>query len=238
MPPSVPHSDIDVNALMRGLVHELRNPLSAILTASSLLQSGEGIDEESAMLIDVVQKESRRMNRILTEFSSFVKPPQSHPEVFDIAKALRNLTREMQKEEALLPNIEIRDELPAELLVLADPVQSSQAFHHILTNAAQAMENGGTLRLLTKNEGACTIIVLEDSGAGLSEQELQRVFQPFFSTKPAATGLGLSIASGLLRASGGTVLVENRDSNGASAGGARVCVQLPSAENFSLQSSA
>ncbi|HEX8463105.1 MAG TPA: histidine kinase dimerization/phospho-acceptor domain-containing protein, partial [Abditibacterium sp.] len=61
---SSPASEIDVNALMRGLVHELRNPLSAIITASSLLLPAENMDEEAVMLLDVVQKEARRMNRI------------------------------------------------------------------------------------------------------------------------------------------------------------------------------
>ncbi len=206
-----PVPNIDVNALMRGLVHELRNPLSAILTASSLLQSGEGVDEESAMLLDVVQKESRRMNRILTEFSSFVKPPQSHPEAFDIAKTLRDITRDMQKEEALPPHIEVRDELPPRLMVLADPVQSYQAFHHIFINAVQAMGSGGTLVLHARYESEDAVIVLEDNGVGLSEKALERAFQPFFSTKAAATGLGLSIACGLVMASHGSIFVENRD---------------------------
>ncbi|PQV64557.1 Histidine kinase-, DNA gyrase B-, and HSP90-like ATPase [Abditibacterium utsteinense] len=232
-------SYIDVNALMRGLVHELRNPLSAILTAASLLQSDQELDEESVMLIDVVQKESRRMNRILTEFSSFVKPPTSHPEPFDITKTLRDLTREMQKEGALGSHIELRDELPTQLMVFADPIQSYQALQHIFTNAAQAMENGGTLALHTQNEGENAVIILEDNGAGLSESALERAFQPFFSTKATATGLGLSIAGGLLRASGGGILVENRDlphglprdSSQVQSHGARVRVHLPRAEN-------
>lgn len=210
MLPSDP-SPIDVQAMMRGLVHELRNPLSAILTAASLLQSGEGDTEESAMLLDVVQKESRRMNRILTEFSSFVKPPATQPEIFDIGTVIRDLMREMKKEGALGAGIEVRDELPAQVTVFADPMQSYQAFQHLLCNAAQAMENGGTLTLHTSSADSHTIIVLEDDGPGFTSAALERAFQPFFSTKPAATGLGLSIAHGLLSASGGALFLENRD---------------------------
>lgn len=226
-----PAPPIDVHALMRGLVHELRNPLSAILTASSLLQGGEELDEESAMLLDVVGKESRRMNRILTEFSSFVKPPTAHPEIFDVARSLRELARELQTDGTLNPNIEVRDELPAELMVCGDIVQSEQAFTHLLVNAGQAMPGGGTLHLHTDGGEQTAHIFLDDSGAGLSPGELQRVFQPFFSTKPAATGLGLSIADALLRASGGQVCIHNRISHCGEPKtlGASVIVHLPRA---------
>lgn len=230
MLPTVPH--IDVQALMRGLVHELRNPLSAILTASSLLKTGRGDDEESEMLLDVVEKESRRMNRILTEFSSFVKPPAARPETFDVAQTLRGLTREMRKDGTLGGNIEVRDELPAELPVYSDPSHSHQAFQHLFTNAAEAMPEGGTLHLHVEGDAQTAIIVFDDTGAGFPAETLDRALQPFFSTKAASTGLGLSIASSLLRASGGEIKVHNRVQNPAIARngdgtGASVRVHLP-----------
>ena len=229
-----PAPHIDVHALMRGLVHELRNPLSAILTASSLLKGGQGIDEESAMLLDVVEKESRRMNRILTEFSSFVKPPVPHPETFDIAKMLRDLAGALQKDGVMPQNIEVRDDLPEQLSVFGDSQQCQQAFRHLFTNASETMQNGGTLHLHVETDEENAHIFLDDSGGGLPDEVLERVLQPFFSTKPAATGLGLSIASSLLRASGGEVSVHNQFSEPSDEShsepkrlGARVRVSLP-----------
>ncbi len=221
MLPTAPQ--IDVQALMRGLVHELRNPLSAILTASSLLKTGKGDEEESEMLLDVVDKESRRMNRILTEFSSFVKPPAARPEIFDVAQTLRGLAREMKSDGTIGETIEVRDELPSELPIYSDPAHSFQAFQHLLTNAAQAMPGGGILRLHTEGDAQTAIIVLDDNGEGFPAETLDRALQPFFSTKPAATGLGLSIASSLLRASGGELKLHNRAENT----GASVRVHLP-----------
>lgn len=228
-----PAPSIDVHALMRGLVHELRNPLSAILTASSLLKGGQGIDEESAMLLEVVEKESRRMNRILTEFSSFVKPPAAHPEVFDVARTLRELTRALQYDGTLGHHIEVRDELPAHLAVYSDPVQSHQAFHHLFANAAEAMHRGGVLHLHSDGDDRHAIILLDDDGDGFPD-DIESAFQPFFSTKSASTGLGLSIASGLLRASGGEISLHNRpysapreDAPVGKFAGARVRVHLP-----------
>lgn len=229
-----PAPHIDVHALMRGLVHELRNPLSAILTASSLLKGDQGIDDESAMLLEVVEKESRRMNRILTEFSSFVKPPVPHPEVFDVAQMLRDLARETQKDATSGHAIEVRDDLPAQLAVYGDPQQCQQAFQHLFTNAAETMPDGGALRLHASVDDQSAHIFLDDSGGGLPDEVLERVLQPFFSTKPTSTGLGLSIASSLLRASGGEVSVHNQFSevsdvsiNGQEPLGAQVRVCLP-----------
>lgn len=234
-----PAPSIDVQALMRGLVHELRNPLAAILTASSLLKGGVGgsqsVDDETAMLLEVVEKESRRMNRILTEFSSFVKPPVAHPEPFDVARTLRELVRGLQSE-GTLQNIEVRDDLPAQLPVMADPVLSYQAFHHLLSNAAEAMEGSGVLHLHSGGDEQTAAIFLDDSGTGISEDALQRVFQPFFSTKGSSTGLGLSIANGLLRASGGEVSIHNRASEDSNGSGARVRVHLPRPLKYEIQS--
>jgi signal transduction histidine kinase len=228
---SLPVPEIDVNALMRGLVHELRNPLSAILTASSLLQPAQGMDEESAMLLEVVQSESRRMNRILTEFSSFVKPPTPHLQSFDMARSVRDVARDVEKEAGFGTRIVVHDELPPELIVRGDPDQTAQALRHVLLNAAEAMESGGALRLAARIEGEKTMVCIEDSGAGLRQNALEQAFQPFFSTKPAATGLGLSIARGLLRAEGGDLHLENLDENAQHAegehSGARVKICLP-----------
>ena len=233
MSPSAP--EIDVNALMRGLVHELRNPLSAILTAATLLRPAENIDEnldeESAMLLEVVEKEARRMNRILTEFSSFVKPPAPHVASFDLALLVREVARELQKETAFGAHISIHDSLPSQLHVYGDSIQTAQALRHVLFNAAEAMERGGTLRFSARIEGEKTTICIEDSGAGLHQNALEQAFQPFFSTKPAATGLGLSIARGLIRAEGGDLQLENLDENAAHLegehSGARVMIHLP-----------
>jgi two-component system sensor histidine kinase HydH len=220
---SSPASDIDVNALMRGLVHELRNPLSAILTASTLLQPNEVLDEESEMLIGVVQKESRRMNRILTEFSSFVKPPQPYIENFDLARLVREVVAQLQKEGAFAAQIIIHDDLPSSVWVNGDLLQTSQVLRHVLTNATEAMQDDGHLRFSLCGSDP-TSLCIEDSGAGLVHGAIERAFQPFFSTKPASTGLGLSISRGLLRAFGGDLQLENLDTDSP---GARVRIDLP-----------
>ena len=106
---------------MRGLVHELRNPLSAVLTASSLVQGGADADEETTMLLDVIQKEARRMNRILTEFSHFVKPPTPQIETFDLGALVCSKWRLRYK--AMAPSRASKSAMrwDARFLVTGDP---------------------------------------------------------------------------------------------------------------------
>ena len=214
--------DIDVQALMRGLVHELRNPLSAILTASSLLPGSQGLDEETGMLLEVVTKEARRMNRILTEFSTFAKPPKAHLEPLDLVVLTREIMRTDSMEAAA---IVLHDDLPTHLWVFADAHGTAQALAQVFENAREALPEGGHIRLTGGKRGDNIWLAINDSGPGLSEQALERAFQPFFSNKPAATGLGLSIARSMLRASGGDCRIENAHDGGPN--GAIVTIELP-----------
>ena len=217
------HSDpyeIDVQALMRGLVHELRNPLSAVLTASSLVQGGPDADEETAMLLEVIQKEARRMNRILTDFSHFVKPPKPQIETFGLGALLCDVAASLQSEGAF-DSVEFSNKLGHPILVMGDSMQTEAALRHILENSADALKQGGSLRVWSDVDGNQGCVVIEDSGGELPNDVIERAFQPFFSTKPASTGLGLSIARITILAMGGDVTIE------AGKQGARLRLCLP-----------
>ena len=232
MQPST-HSDsfeIDVQALMRGLVHELRNPLSAILTASSLVQSGPDVDEETAMLLEVIQKEARRMNRILTEFSHFVKPPVPQIETFDLGALVCDVAASLRGEGAF-EGVEFTRRVERSIIVQGDPAQTEAALRHILENAGQALQSGGSLQLWAETDGDQGCVCIEDSGGTLDTDVLERAFQPFFSTKPASTGLGLSIARITILAMGGDLTIEK----GAAGARLRLCLPLTGAAQAHLQ---
>ncbi len=226
------HSDsfeIDVQALMRGLVHELRNPLSAVLTASSLVQGGPDADEETAMLLEVIQKEARRMNRILTEFSHFVKPPKPQTETFDLGALLCEVAASLQNDGAL-EGVEFSSKLNHPILVAGDPTQTEAALRHILENSADALKHGGSLRVWSDVDGNQDCVLIEDSGGELHADVIERAFQPFFSTKPASTGLGLSIARITILAMGGDITIE------AGQSGTRLRLCLPLAAATAIES--
>lgn len=223
------HLPDDINALVRGMAHEIRNPLSAILTAVDLVQDAPGVDEETALLLDVVRKEARRMNRILTEFGAYVKPPNPQPDAFDLMHAARNAVETLRRERD--SELSFQDDLPAQAMVCADETQIRQALERVLQNAVDAMPQGGKLRLTSEADDDSVTLCIEDSGPGFSPESLEHAFQPFYSTKPSDTGLGLSITRAVIEAAGGRIWIENSlsaaDHQGH--GGARVCLELPSA---------
>lgn len=212
--------EIDVQALMRGLVHELRNPLSAVLTASSLVQGSNDVDEETTMLLEVIQKEARRMNRILTEFSHFVKPPVPQIEKFDLGALACKVATSLQSDGAF-EGVQMTERLKTPVWVQGDPAQTEAALRHILENSSQALQGGGSLRVWSEIDGNQGCVLIEDSGGTPSSDVLQNAFQPFFSTKPASTGLGLSIARITILAMGGDVAID------AGEAGARLRLCLP-----------
>ena len=210
---------------MRGLVHELRNPLSAVLTASSLVQGGADVDEETAMLLEVMQKEARRMNRILTEFSHFVKPPLPQIETFDLGALLCQVAASLHGEGAF-EDVEISKKMERPVMVLGDPTQTEAALRHILENSSQALAQGGSLQIWSEEDDDQGCVYVEDSGGVPSDDVLANAFQPFFSTKPTSTGLGLSIARITLLAMHGDVTIEK----GAQGARLRLCLPMASVE--------
>jgi signal transduction histidine kinase len=199
----------EFNLLLRGLLHELRNPLSSILTAANLVgdtaRENADVDEETEMLLGVIKKESLRLNRILTEFSHFIKLPEPRPALFDLAQLARDATAQLQDEGVLVPSVRVVDDLPESCPVWADQGQMRTALHHVLRNAGEAMPEGGALRMaLAQGDNlSMAVLCIGDSGAGFSEESRTRAFEPFYSTKLHATGLGLAAACAILKAAGG-----------------------------------
>lgn len=235
----------DIDTLAQGIVHEIRNPLAAILTGAKLVQDDPQVAEETAMLLGVIRKESLRINDILSAFASYVKPPPPHPARFDLAQVARETVEELRREEVLSPDIIVEDALEPPLLVWADEAHFRSALFQILRNAADAMQYDEAVRLSSQRQERRVIFIVDDNGPGFSAESLQRAFQPFYSTKPQCIGLGLSLAQATVQASGGRVWIENlspssppapghkglrqHSRNGVSPRlrGARACIELP-----------
>lgn len=237
----------DVHALARGIAHEIRNPLSSILTAISLVRDDPSLSEENGLLLDVIKKEAHRMKRTLEEFSLYVKPPTPQPTDFDLTHVIRNVVATLQREGALRAAIRVDDKLPATLMVHGDEMQIAQVLEQVIMNALDTMPDQGLLGLTAHQESSYAILCVEDSGPGFSTESLQRAFQPFYSKKSQSTGLGLSIACAAIEAASGRIWLENIVPGAAiksrptplttpvaalplksgAVQGARVCIELP-----------
>ncbi len=213
----------DISILANSMAHSIRNPLSAIVTASGLVQSDESVSEETAMLLGIIKKESLQLNRLLSDFVDYVRPRAFNPTTFDLAEGARQAVRDAQKDGVLKPEIEVQDELPRNFQAFGDEMQIAQALRSLVRNAGEAMNEGGSLRLSGESDGECVTLYIEDSGRGLSPEDRQRAFEPFYSNTPQGAGLGLPLARAAVERCGGDIRIESRGEEG----GARVCLELP-----------
>lgn len=240
--------DPDLRALANGLAHTLRNPLSSIMTAADLVKEDPGVSEESAMLLGIVAKESRQLNRILTDFLNYVRPRPSPPEAFDLAQTLRHVVEDMKRRNVVPATVQVLDELPKTLPVWGDENAIRHTLCHVIQNAVEAMHGEGVLHLSGESVDGHKKVHVADSGPGFSDQSLKRAFEPFYSDRPENAGLGLSMALASVERAGGSLTIENlRDTHHtdieysmspetlsveatspAPSNGARVCIELRS----------
>lgn len=238
-PPFDPHHP-ELEIMLRGLLHELRNPLSSIVTAATLLQDSMQPDtmltgEENQMLLDVVKKESLRLNHILTRFAEYIKLPEPQSSVLDLTAAIRGVVGELQRQGLLENDIEIDDRLLEQTYVRADESQIRQVLQNLIANAAEAMPGGGILLLTmpsAESKGEA-VVCIGDSGAGFLGESRKRAFQLFFSAKAQHLGLGLPLAKNIIELNGGRIWLDTSEERNSSQPakskqiGAHICFSLP-----------
>jgi two-component system sensor histidine kinase HydH len=202
--------------------HEIRNPLGIIRSSAELLKKKViGFDPNNT-IPDIVIEESSRLNNIITDFLKYARPrpPRLAPcRIEDVLeKNLTFLSSQLEgKGYSVLKTI--GDNLPA---VTADADMLYQAFLNIFINALQAMPDGGQIILQVRAKTDVLEVIIADQGGGVPQEVLEKVWDPFFTTKDKGTGLGLGIVKNIVDAHGGSIFIEN-----ASDGGARFIIHLP-----------
>lgn len=211
-----------LGVMMAGVAHEIRNPLTAIKSLIQYLQEGNTEDERKEFY-PLIIKEVNRANKIIEELLYFARPSDAHilpvdvnqliKESIDFTKSLaKNKVKYHLKFEENLPNIEI------------DPEQFKQVFLNILFNSIQAIENSGeiTIESLLDTEQGMVVLHFTDTGCGIKEENLDKIFDPFYTSKIEGTGLGLAVVQRIITSHKGDVWLQNIQS-----GGVRVTIQIP-----------
>jgi two-component system NtrC family sensor kinase len=209
-----------IGQLVSGVIHELNNPLTAIMGNAEILM-GEAKEESARRRIGKIGDEGRRMKSILDSLARFARPGRSQAESSVLAQALQDALQ-LRAYHVRKHDIEISLNLESSLppLALGDD-ELKQILLNLLSNAIHAVENSAVRRIeiAAAHSAGFVSVRFEDSGAGFGD--LQRVFDPFYSTKGVGkgTGLGLSICYGLMKNCGGEIHISNRQPSGA-------CVRL------------
>ena len=213
--------------LTGSLAHEIKNPLSTIVLNMELLaedfeKAETPRERRIAAKIQMVQRECRRLQSILDDFLSYAKVRRFNFEPSDLNEELRKLLdffrpKAEECEIEIIPYL--RSDLPS---VLLDREQFRGALLNLILNAQQAMPDGGQLVVATDSTPRGVCLHLIDTGCGMDEKTLARIFEAFYSTKPGGTGLGLPTTGKIIEAHGGTITCQSEVGRGT-----RFTIELP-----------
>jgi len=205
--------------LAAGVAHEIGNPLNSLhihlqLMERSVQKLHDDQKKELQQSIDVARSEVNRLDSIVTQFLKAIRPsrPQLRPENVNtiVEEAVRFFTPELQDREIAVEQ-ELRSDLP---LLQLDRDQMKQAFYNVIKNSVEAMHRHGTLRVRTDLADTHVTVRFQDSGGGMSAENLSHVFEPYFTTKPSGSGLGLLIVRRIVREHGGELSIESSQGKG------------------------
>ena len=205
-----------VGRLAAAIAHEIRNPLTSIAGSVSMLSGIPEMSEEHRHLLDIVTRESQRLNGIITDFLAYSRGKQYHFEKADLVRLVEDtltLMRHRMTAENTAISIESRFSV-SEAWVLADGDRLKQVFWNFAENAVRAMRDGGTLKVGIERLGDDWQVSFADTGTGMTPQQTEKIFEPFQSNFEGGTGLGLAVVYQIVQAHEGKVWARSKPGQG------------------------
>lgn len=217
-----------VGRIAAGLAHEIRNPLGAMRGAIQVLESTTPPDSMEADLMGIIMKESDRLNNIITNFLNYARPKAGNFTETDVSEAIRETVKLLGHSPDVKEFHNLICELPdAPVMISADVTQIKQIFWNLARNSLNAMPKGGTLKVRLEPIPINRVrIFFEDTGVGMSPEQVEQLFEPFSNSTTGGTGLGLSIVYQIVRDHHGTINVRSAEGEGTV-----IAVELPLDQN-------
>jgi two-component system sensor histidine kinase PilS (NtrC family) len=206
-----------IGELSARIAHEVKNPLASISGSVQLISQGDKIDGADKKLLDIIMRESERLNGLINDFLAYARPSQP----LKIPVLLKQLITDMATlliADPRFKNVVIQNNSMDQLTLAIDRDQMRQVFWNLFINAAEAMPAGGTIKVdavMGTNGGTGMFsgknvkIVVADTGLGMAMNDVKRVFEPFFTTKSSGTGLGLATVYRIIESHGGSIIVDS-----------------------------
>lgn len=200
------------------IAHEIRNPLASMRGAVQVLGSDSRLSDEDAQLMNIVLRESDRIDRIISDFLMYARPRQPEKEIVDLNHLLEEtLTLLRYNSEIDSSKYRLLTEPCADpALVLADPGQMRQVLWNLARNAIKAMPDGGTFTIAITRSGDGTLLQVDftDTGIGMTDEQVERIFEPFSSFSAGGTGLGMSVVYHIINEHRGKIDIKSEVGGG------------------------
>jgi PAS domain S-box-containing protein len=202
--------------------HDLRNPLQAIVStvylAKKKLESPPEPSIEPAAksslvdMLETIEGESQYMNKIVSDLQDYSAPLKAELAQIDMESFVKETLSKMRIPKNVKVSLTVSEPLPR---VMIDPPMMRRVFTNLILNAIQALPDGGELRIVVSREGEDLLVAFKDTGVGISEENMDKLFSPFFTTKAKGQGLGLPVCKRLVEAHGGSITVESKPREGS-----------------------
>jgi two-component system sensor histidine kinase PilS (NtrC family) len=215
-----------------GLAHELRNPLAAISGSIQVLNSELKLKGEHESLMDIVIKESKRLSNIMDQFLMYTFPQKFPKERINLSEILKEAVVQADNDFSLFQKCNLSgnfDDTP--FFYYGNSEQFKQIFLNLITNSLQAFSNKGKIEInFYKKDSNEIVIQFKDNGRGMSQEEKERIFEPFFSRFEKGKGLGMAIVHRIVEGYGGKIEVSSKKGEGT-----EFKITLPITENHNLK---
>ena len=192
------------------IAHEIRNPLGNVSMSVQQLRDAFTKDSPWAKHIEVIIRNTDRINFLITELLNCARPPELNIRPHDIHGVLESILDSLKTKVASKGVRVTKRFYSRSPTINVDKEQIDRAFSNVMINAIEAMPKGGRMTVVTEDKGAFIVVKIEDKGEGIPEEDIIRIFDPFFSTKASGIGLGLSMTYGIVVSHGGTIGVESQ----------------------------
>ena len=204
-----------VGELAAGIAHEIRNPLASISGSVQVLSKELNVGSAERRLMEIIVSESKRLSKILEDFLRFVRPQERKVRVFDVARTVTEVMDLFRLSDEISDAHRISaDVAPASSMLPGDPDQVRQIVYNVAKNAVRAMTAGGNLTVFGREEDGWYSIRFIDTGRGMSEEQLARLFTPFATAFDGGTGLGMAIVRRIVEDHGGVIDAESKPGEG------------------------
>jgi two-component system sensor histidine kinase PilS (NtrC family) len=216
-----------VGSLAAGIAHEIRNPLASVSGSIQLLQGELNLGGDEKRLMDIVVRETDRLNTIITDFLEYARPKNGNEDNITLGPLVNETIMLLKNSRNFNKDVRIECDIDNYIKIKGDAQRLTQVFWNLLINACQAMPDGGVIAIASSPvivEGDLKMceIILADTGQGIARDFIEKIFDPFFTTKTEGTGLGLAIAYRIIDDHNGTISAESEVGKGT-----RFIIRLP-----------